>query len=128
MIFLDFISSHCVQTHAVFAFLGIGANAHESCAVRQRQALLFQQATAHSLRVTSRHMAALRKHSVSQHGSQANVLQTSMSSTTVNKCKYDCGKDIPTTHSNASSTHTEIYKICKCMFMEVTQKYAYPFI
>jgi len=41
---------------------------------------------------------------------------------------YAYAKDIPTTYSNASSTHTEIPKICKCLFMEVTQKYAYPVI
>ena len=96
--------------------------------LRQCQALLFQEATVHSLRITSRHVAAPQKYSVSQHGSQANVLQTSMSSMTVNKLSMPVQKISPTTHSNASSTHTDIPKICKCLFTEVTQKYAYPFI
>lgn len=92
MIFLYFISCHCVQTHAIFAFLWIGTNAHQCCAVRQSEALLFQQATAHSMRVARGHMAAPWKYSVSQHGSQAKVLQTSVSSTTVNKLRMPTQK------------------------------------
>jgi hypothetical protein len=41
---------------------------------------------------------------------------------------YACAKDIPTTQNNASSKHTAIPIICKCLFVEVTQKYAYPVI
>jgi hypothetical protein len=108
MIFLDFISSHRVQTHAVFAFVWIDANARECCTVRQCQALPFQQATVHSLRVTGRHVAAPRKYSVSQHGSQANVPQISMSSTTVSNLSMPVQKIFPQ-HTAMLQAHIQKY-------------------
>ena len=108
IIFSDFMSSHCVQTHPTFAFLWIGATAHECCAVRHWQVLLFQQVTVHSLHVTSEHMAVPRKYSVSQHGSQKNVLHTSMSSTTFNK-KCTPVQKISPQHTAMLQTYVQKY-------------------
>jgi len=81
---------------------------HDCCAVRNCQALLFQQATAHSLRVTSGHKAVPLKYSVSQHGSQANVLQTTMSFTTVSKLSMTVQKISPQ-HTAMLQAHIQKY-------------------
>ena len=108
IIFSDFMSSHCVQTHPTFAFLWIGATAHECCAVRHWQVLLFQQVTVHSLHVTSEHIAVPWKYSVSQHGSQKNVLHTSTSSTTFNK-KCTPVQKISPQHTAMLQTYVQKY-------------------
>jgi hypothetical protein len=86
--------------------------------------------TSHSAQLACRH----RTHGSATKISSVTTQQPGKSSADISvlydsqQVMYAYAKDNPTTYSNASSTHAEIPKICKCLFMEVTQKYAYPVI